>query len=242
MEKEQINNENFIVYAPDSLNFIVDNLEEILDETLKKYKELFDIDKYRKIQINFFDDLNNFREFIYSLRGEKESLPRYAKGTFDNGMINSYIEKDIYNDKEKYHRRLYTASHELFHILYKELIIEKEKINRITWFDEGMAEFFSGEYNNLNNKENFKKWFNKLLNKTKKIPDLNQISHGDLFETKEYSGYDLSLLSVKYLYDLLGIKEFKKLMHNEKEIIKYGNNIVKESFEYYKNKTLIAEE
>lgn len=54
-----------------------------------------------------------------------------------------------------YNRRLYMASHELFHIMYKELIWEKENKIRIIWFDEGMAQFFSGEYNNELSDENF---------------------------------------------------------------------------------------
>ena len=39
------------------------------------------------------------------------------------------------------------ASHELFHIMYQELVWEKLGMKRIIWFDEGMAELFSGEYN-----------------------------------------------------------------------------------------------
>ena len=40
---------------------------------------------------NVFDDINKFREFIYDLRGENQTLPSYAKGTFDKGMINAFI-------------------------------------------------------------------------------------------------------------------------------------------------------
>ena len=35
-----------------------------------------------------FDDIEKFRNYIYDLRGEKESLPKYAIGTFDNGTVN----------------------------------------------------------------------------------------------------------------------------------------------------------
>ena len=45
-------------------------------------------------------------------------------------------------------KRLYTASHELFHILYKKYILEKNNIDRVVWLDEGMAQFFSGEKRN----------------------------------------------------------------------------------------------
>ena len=235
MEKKQIDNNNFIVYSPDSLKFITDNLEPILENTIKDYKELFNIKNYRKVQINYFDDLDKFREYIYSLRKEKESLPSYAIGTYDNGMINSYIDIKTINDKDKLHRRIYMASHELFHIMYNELILEKENINRIIWFDEGSAQFFSKEYDNLNNKEEFNKWVKEVKKETKEFPNMNELTHGDKFKTDTYNGYDLSLLAIKYLIDTIKLDEFKKLMHDEKRILEYGKNIIKESFEYYNN-------
>ena len=83
----------------------------LLNQKIKEFKEFFDISNSEKIVVNYFDDLEEFREFIYSLRGERNSLPKYAKGTYDNGMVNAYI-----NPKFQL-KRLYTASHELFHIL-----------------------------------------------------------------------------------------------------------------------------
>ena len=50
--------------------------------------------------------------------------------------------------------------------------------------------------------------------------------------------YNLSLLSVKYLYEKLGLEEFKRLMHNNERITEYGNNIVNEAINYYKDKMM----
>ena len=77
--------------------------------------------------------------YIYHLRGEKESLPSYAKGTFDEGMINAFIEPNWLVGSPMYIKKLYLASHELFHIMYQELVWNKENKPRIVWFDEGMA-------------------------------------------------------------------------------------------------------
>lgn len=231
MPKKQFENNNFVLYAPDSLNYITKDMEDILNKSLKMYKNIFDIDKFRKVQINYFDDIEEFRKFIYNSRGETESLPNYAKGTFDNGMINAYIESDI-TDDNLYNKRKYNASHELFHIMYQELILNKNNISRIIWFDEGMAQLFSFEYENeLSNFNNFVK---DIISETKVIPNLNELSHGSNFITEDYNGYKLSLIAVKYLYDKLGIDEFKKLLYNDNEIIKYGDKILYGIFDKYK--------
>lgn len=168
MEKEQFNNENFILYSPDSLKYITDNMVSILNAAIAFYKKLFDIVSFRKIQINYFDSLEKFREYIYSLRGERKSLPEYATGTFDNGMINTFIKPNLFVGSPLYNKALYLANHELFHIMYQELIWERKKLKRIVWFDEGMAQLFSGENNKLLNDDNFINWFKYLID-TKKV-------------------------------------------------------------------------
>ena len=236
IEKVQYENENIVLYSPDSLQYITDNMQSILDKSFSFYKELFDVENFRKIQINYFDDIEKFRNFIYELRGEKESLPEYAKGTFDNGMINSYISPNIDMRTPKYHKTLFMASHELFHIMYQELIWGKDNKERIVWFDEGMAQLFSGENDENLSEENFENWFNNVINKTLETPNLNTLEHGSNFENEKYSGYNLSLLSVKYLYEILGQDEFKKLMHDNDKIIEYGNTVVKDAINYYEKK------
>lgn len=139
---------------------------ECLKSSFDFYKRLFKVDNFRKVQINFFDDIDKFRNYIYDLRGEKNSLPSYAKGIFDKGMINSFISTDMDTNSYQYHKTFYMASHELFHIMYKELVWEKEGNKRIIWFDEGMAQFFSNENDCNLNEYNFKRWFNSIVKKT----------------------------------------------------------------------------
>ena len=116
--------------------------------------------------------------------------------------------------------------------MYQELVLEKNNLPRVIWFDEGMAQFFSGEYKNeLEDNETFIK---NVISNTKTIPDLNELSHGSQFETDDYSGYRLSLLAVKYIYDKIGINEFKKLLYDIDKIHEYGKSILFEIFEMYK--------
>ena len=228
MIKKQFENENFVLYSPDSLNYITCDMESILNRSLEFYKELFDVKEFRKIQINYFDSKEEFRNYIYELRGENKSLPEYATGTFDGGMINGAINPNIIEGTPAYTKKKYMASHELFHIMYQELIRDKKSIERIMWFDEGMAQLFSGEF-----KDNFDDWesfVKDTISKTKEVPNLNELSHGKSFETENYSGYKLSLIAVKTIYDKLGLEEFKKLMSDTKKIREYGENILKEIF------------
>lgn len=228
MMNKKFENDNFVLYSPDSLDYITRDIESILNKSLEFYKELFDVKEYRKIQINFFDSKEEFRNYIYELSGENTSLPEYATGTFTGGMINGAINPNIAINTPAYTKKKYLASHELFHIMYKELIRDKKSIERIMWFDEGMAQLFSGEFEDkFNDWEYFVK---DTISKTKEVPNLNELSHGKSFETENYSGYKLSLIAVKTIYDKLGLEEFKKLMSDTNKIYEYGENILKEIF------------
>lgn len=216
----------------DSLQELANATMELLQTKIIEYKELFNIEFDDYIIVNYFDNLEEFREFIYSIRGERESLPKYAKGTYDGGMVNAYIESDIQL------KRLYTSSHELFHILYMKYILKNDYSKRIVWYDEGMAQFMSGEKDKYVDEKNFQKFYLRVKEETKTIPNLNDLEHGNSFYNDEYNGYDLSYLSIMYLNDILNSEEFIKLMSDFSSIKKYGNNIVTKMFDYYDDKVL----
>lgn len=101
-------------------------------------------------------------------------------------------------------------------------------MKRILWFDEEMAQLFSGEYNFT--KDLYDKFLKKFKKITKEISNLNDISHGTSFKNDKYNGYLLSLIAVKEIYDKLGFEKFRKIMYNEDEIIKYGESILSNIF------------
>ena len=224
------NGEYKIEYS-ERLNLSIENLLNNLN--INNVLNLFNIDKFRKIKIILFYYINIFRDYINEMRGNN-SLPKYARGVFDGGNIYLCISNYKNIDEIKLSKKLI---HEIFHIVYKELVWNKDNKERIVWFDEGMAQFISGEYSKiLLDEELFNNWFYNILQKTKEIPVLNGKTHQNNFVTDTYNGYALSLISIKYLYDTLGLEELKKLLYDNEKIIGYGKSIANDSINYYKEK------
>ena len=220
----------FRIYYSDSLQELAEKTIELLQTKIAEYKKMLNIQFDEQIIVNYFDDLEKFREFIHDIRGERESLPKYAKATYDKGMINAYIEPDIQI------KRLYTSSHELFHILYMKYILKSDYSKRIVWYDEGMAQFMSGEKEKYEDEENFKEYYRRVKEATKEIPNLNDLEHGDSFCNDKYNGYDLSYLSIRYLSETLESENFIKLMSDFSNIRKYGPEIIAKMFAFYDEK------
>lgn len=202
----------------------------LLNQKIEEYKLFFSISSDEPIVVNYFDNVEEFREFIYSLRGERDSLPEYATGTYDNEMVNACV-----NPKFQL-KRLYTASHELFHILYMKYILHNDYSKRIVWYDEGMAQFMSGEKDSLNDSGVFNDFYLRVREQTKVIPQMNNLKHGNSFINDNYNGYDLSYLSIRYLSEILSIEQFKNLMSDFSTINEFGDNIIQKMFNYYDEK------
>ena len=145
-------------------------------------------------------------------------------------MVNAFIEPEIQLE------RIYTASHELVHILYLKYILNNDYDKRIVWYDEGMAQYVSGEKDCLNDKDIFKKYYFKLRKETKIIPNLNKLEHGNSFYNKDYNAYDLSYLSIRYLSEIIDKIDFICLMKDFRKIKSYGNDIVNKMFNYFDEK------
>ena len=226
MEKIQLDCDQYKLYSPDSLNYITDEMHHILLNSIEKYKNLFNIACYKKIQINYFDDLSkfrNFNDFLFLVH---------------HNFKNSTVSNNIKMDTPLYKKKLYMASHELFHIMYMEYILKKDYSKRIVWYDEGMAQYMSGEKDYLLNLESFKDYYLKVKESTKINPNLNELKHGNIFYNDDYNGYDLSYLAIRYLSEILTEKEFKNLLGNFDKIKKYGENILNDMFTFYDEKII----
>lgn len=210
----------------DSLEDLAEATVQLLDKKIIEYRLFFGSPISDQIVVNYFDTVEKFREFIYEIRGERDSLPEYARGTYDNGMVNACV-----NPKFQL-KRLYTASHELFHILYMKYILDNDYSKRIVWYDEGMAQFMSGEKDSLTD-DAFKDFYLNVRGKTKVIPQMNSLEHGNSFVNENYNGYVLSYLSIKYLSEVLSADQFKDLMADFSKISQLGDGLIQKMFSYY---------
>ena len=114
-------------------------------------------------------------------------------------------------------------------------ILKNDYSKRIVWYDEGMAQFMSGEKDKYSDKDCFKNFYLKVKEETKSIPDLNVLEHGESFCNNKYNGYDLSYLCVRYLVYILKPDEFRLLMSDFSQIRNYGNKIIYKMFDYFDN-------
>lgn len=214
----------------DSLEDLAEATVQLLNKKIIEYRLFFESSISEQIVVNYFDTVEGFREFIYEIRGERDSLPEYARGTYDYGMVNACV-----NPKFQL-KRLYTASHELFHILYMKYILNNDYSKRIVWYDEGMAQFMSGEKDSLNDDCLFKEFYLKVREETKVIPQMNSLEHGNSFVNEDYNGYDLSYLAIRYLSEVLSAEQFKDLMSDFSKISQLGDGIIQKIFSYYDEK------
>ena len=80
----------------------------------------------------------------------------------------------------------------MFHILYLKHILNGDLRNRIVWYDEGMAQFMSGEKDYLKDEKEFKEFYIQAKQRNRIIPNLSELYHGNSFYNDNYNGYKLS--------------------------------------------------
>jgi hypothetical protein len=243
-------NEEMEIISEHSLDFILD---DIIEHTLKKYnfyRKLFNVDKLDKLTFVVFDDIEKFRDNYRNFF--KSEPPSYSAGYWNNIDSKSVtcLEPNNIPNKDKYpnsyHRKVAMNAHESFHFYYKKYYYGN---NRIVWFDEGLAQYISGELEKFS-EEAHKKKFIKFLDNYKPINNLNDRIQGNTSVPDElifqrdgvFEGYTASYFCIKYLVDILGEDYLYKLMFNNDEILKYGETILDDMISYYKNKYKIEED
>ncbi len=230
---KRIENDKFIINYSSNLEDIV---KDMIDATNEKYNDIinfFDIKEYRKITVNLFDDIDEFKSFIANIRNvDISSLPSYVQGTFDKGMVNAYVKSDLSKNEPLYKTRIHMILHEMVHLIYLEVILKSNYSNRVVWLDEGLALNLSGEY------DNSKDLINKVIDKISDfnfIPNLNNLKHGKTFINDDYNGYCLSYLAVRYLIDSKSKEELLEIINSKNLSLKQGKIIIEEAIDYYRN-------
>jgi hypothetical protein len=191
-----------------------------------------------------YDDIEEWRE-NYRKTFNSEP-PSYSRGTFDPGkLLSSSVQhpKAVYGSSMWY-KTVCTNAHEAFHMFYQKYCYGED---RIVWFDEGLAQFFSGDSaNKVESEEAFVSSFSQFLVEYKPINNLNERIQGnssvsdDLIFYREgvFNGYTASFLVIWYLYETRGMEYIIELMKDNKRIRELGEYILDEAVDYYKDKYL----
>ena len=238
--KKIFENEELEIYMDGKIEKLSNPIVENTLEKLELFRKIFKKDKLIKSKVIIFCDLEEFRKNACEQR-KVESIPDYSRGWF-NGSENACflcMESIPLFSTKKYYSYISSIAHEIFHNLYKKYYYGTD---RITWFDEGLAQYLSGEVANYNENDwyslfNFYKnnsvYFNNLndkINGDSKIPDERIFKRKWVFE-----GYAASLLVIKYLIDVYGEEYLYDLMFDNQRIREVGENILNLIDDYYKN-------
>ena len=222
-------NNDFKIFALDELEDFATDCLAYITEQKGKILDFFGLDRFRKIEINLFDNQETFINFIKKLRWQGAKIPSYCKGTFDNFMVNDSLSPmDASLNPNRYKSGVL---HECIHIIYNSMTDK-----RITWLDEGLAMNLSGERNNLRDEESFKNYMMQKIASMNPPSNINQLSHGEMFVNEEYNGYELSYLAVRYLLETKTKDEIHEMIKNSHKAIEIGNEILPSAITYFKNK------
>ena len=207
----KIKNNNLTIYCSNRLENFSNEFINYYNENIEKIKEELSIYQETKIIVALTDDEEK-AGFVY----EKSSF----SGFFNDTGAFAYINLNGKKTKEYMFKGL---MHELTHHFYKYYVYGKEK-ERITWVDEGLAQFFSGQKDELKDDKTYKTFLEENLEYTTDI-DLNKLNHNDR-SFGNNNGYNLSYMAVRYLYETHNHKEFINIIKNKEKLLELGSTIL----------------
>ncbi len=207
----KIKNNNLTIYCSNRLENFSNEFINYYNENIEKIKEELSIYQETKIIVALTDDEEK-AGFVY----EKSSF----SGFFNDTGAFAYINLNGKKTKEYMFKGL---MHELTHHFYKYYVYGKEK-ERITWVDEGLAQFFSGQKDELKDDKTYKTFLEENLEYITDI-DLNKLNHNDR-SFGNNNGYNLSYMAVRYLYETHNHKEFIIIIKNKEKLLELGSTIL----------------
>ncbi len=206
-----IKNNDLTIFCSNSLNLFANEFINYYEENIERIKKELLIIEEAKLELTLTDDQEKVG-FVYG----KSSF----SGFFNNKGAFAYINLNGNKTKEYMFKGL---MHELIHHLYKYYVYGKDK-ERITWVDEGIAQFFSGQKDDLLDEEKYRIFLEENLKQIDSI-NLNELNHDDRsFGNK--NGYNLSYIAIRYLYETHNHEEFIDIIKNKDTLIEIGSVII----------------
>lgn len=183
---KEYNDNNFIINYSDNLEKLVTNFVSYYKKNIDVLLNKFHLKNIDKMEIKLFSDKSLLGNILYKL-GD-------FAGFFNNKGVNCYINVSG-NKSDNY--IIKAIMHEIIHHIYR-FYIEEEVDSRIVWFDEGLAMNFSLQNDKYKDEDTFKEFLNNRVFSITNIPCINNLKNGSDFVNKNYNGYDLAYLAVKY--------------------------------------------
>lgn len=220
-----IKNGDLMIYSSYGLESFAREFVDYYNTNIEKIKKALSINKNTNIIVALTDE-------------EKEAAFTYGKSAFsgiftDTGAF-AYINLNGGKTKEYMFKGL---MHELIHHLYAYHVYGTDK-KRITWVDEGLAQFFSNQKEELKDELKYHSFLKENLDKIQDV-DLNLLNHKDK-SFGNNNGYNLSYIAIRYLYETNSHENFIKIIKNQESLLELGSSIIKDIKEHYciNNKTI----
>ena len=232
---EVVKNRDFIIICDSVFIPFVSELLSFITYSKQKLLTFFGISEIDRIKIILYKDISAF-----CCDSGKIIKTNKIGGLFGYNRVMLYANLENVSHKDIY----FGVCHEISHVIYQQYVQEKGKINRVIWFDEGLAQNLSREKDRLLDDCLLSEFLDKkIFSKDKVIPKINYFdSHGNSFgsfvdmETKRYDGYDWSYLMIRYLMEVMEKEKFDRLMRSRKEIKSLGDALILETSDYFKCK------
>ncbi len=207
----KIENNNLTIYCSNGLESFSNEFIKYYEKNIGRIKEELSIIQETKIIITLTDDEEK-AGFVYG----KSSF----SGFFNDKGVFAYINLNGNKTKEYMFKGLI---HELIHHLYKYYVYGKEK-ERITWVDEGLAQFLSGQKDDLMKEKTYKSFLEENLKNTDNI-DLNKLNHNDR-SFGNNNGYNLSYIAIRYLYETHNHEDLIDILKSKEKLLELGSKIL----------------
>ncbi len=205
-----IKNDNLKIYCSSSLKDFSNEFIEYYNQNIEHIKKELSIDEDIKLIVALTDNLDQ-ANFVY---GKSD-----FSGFFNDTGAFAYINLNGSKTKDYMFKGL---MHELIHHLYKYYVYGKNN-ERITWVDEGIAQFFSNQKDELEDKNKYLLFVRENL-KTDGNINLNKLNHDDK-SFGNNNGYNLSYIAIRHLCETKTHDEFIDIIKNRDKLLEYGNRI-----------------
>lgn len=205
-------------------------LERLIKYYIKSKKKIlnfFQIDEFRKIKVNLFENKESYDNYFSKIM----KTSKYGIGNCYMGEINYVCTKQDLGSIPTVGLVIASIVHEFVHLLYYEKVTK----NKCTWLEEGLAQYLSGQKSLLEiDNERYNLWLKKNIFE-REIPNIEYLKeHGSEYGkfcdmvTNKYNGYDVSYALIRYMVKKYDNTQINDLIRNKNKLLKFEKTIIQD--------------